>query len=206
MDILCPSCEKRLLLRLHAETYCNTWCGHCGTEIPPETLSESGIPATLIDQLEPWGRTVRDLLEVEVEDEEGVGGDRTDADFIKAWKALRDGTEDLLKKFRTFLPTGTAAFGPAKPPHWSDAEIIRWRRQREREGILFSYGYQQGARFVSQGGAPMREGEKLPIEFPGACVTSSERTRYQGGFLLGTQVGDFDQALYGEIEERLHRR
>ena len=157
----------------------------------------------MIDKLEPWGRTVLDLLEVE--DEAGVGGERTDVDYVKAWKALRDGTEKLLKQFRPFLPTGTAAFGPAKPPHWADEEIVRWRRQREREGLLISYGYHQGARFVSKGGIPMSEGESLPIEFPGACVTKSERKRYEGGFRLGSQMGNFDKALHEEIEKRLHR-
>lgn len=204
METICPSCEKRLLVRLHAESYCNTWCGGCGTEVPPETLLEAGVPGPLVARLEPWGRAVRDLLEIE--DGEGVGGDRTDPDYVAAWKALRDDTEELLKSFRPFLPTGTAAFGPAKPPHWSDAEIVRWRRQREREGCLFTYGYQQGARFVFRGGTPMDEGDSLPVEFPGACVTSSEKKRYESGFLMGTRMGDFDAALHGEIEERIRRR
>ena len=204
MDILCPSCEKRLLLRLHAESYCNSWCGNCGSEIPPESLLEAGVPKSLVEKLIPWGRSVQDLLNIE--DEAGVGGDRSDADYVKAWKALRDGTEEIMNAFRTFLPTGTAAFGPAKPPHWSDEEILRWRRQRERESLLFNYGYQEGARFVSQGGVPMTEGEKLPVEFPGACITTSEKKRYQNGFLLGTQMGDFDETLFAEIEESLHRR
>ncbi len=205
MELLCPSCEKKLLLKLEPEVYCTTWCGSCGQEVPPETLTDAGVPEELITRIGPWGRKVRELLDVY--DDLMVGGDRTDDAYLLDWKALRDETVEMLARLRQHLPSGTRVFGTPKPPEWSDAEILHWRRQREREGLLHSYGYQLGARWVEQeGGLPLDETDKLPTSYPVACVTPSEKERFREGFVLGSRSGTFDSEMYTGILARLHAR
>lgn len=202
VEVLCPSCEKKLLLKLDPDVYCAAWCGTCGQEVPPETLLEGGVAKEVVDRIEPWGRKARELLEAG--DDMAVGGERTDEEYIRDWKTLRDETVDLLRDLRAHVPAGTKVFGTPKPPEWSDSEILHWRRQREREGLLYSYGYQMGARWVEkEGGLPLEEADALPIDYPVACVTPSEKERYRQGFVLGSSMGNFDADLYAEITARL---
>ena len=205
MEILCPSCEKKLLLKLHPELHCSIWCGTCQQEIPPETLTEGGAPSELIARIDAWGPKARDLLEVE--DEGVVGGDRSDEEYVRNWNRLRDETVELLRALREFLPAGTNVFGAPKPPDWKDEEIVHWRRQREREGLLYSFGFQLGARNVEEeGGLPLDDADSLPIPYPTACVTPSERKRFHAGFAAGSRTGPFDSDLFAEIQAKLRGR
>ncbi|MBI2901114.1 MAG: hypothetical protein HYY17_13090 [Planctomycetes bacterium] len=206
MEILCPSCEKKLYLKLQPEFHCSLWCGTCEQEVPPETLTDAGAPAGLLARIGPWADRVRDLLDVG--DEMAVGGTRGDDEYVREWKALRDETVSLFAELKRFVPVGTKVFGaPRVPTEWSDAEILRWRRQREREGLLHSYGYQVGARYVEhEGGLPLDDGDGLPIPYPAACVTDSEKTRFLEGFILGTRDGSYDQEIYAGIVTRLRGR
>lgn len=181
------------------------WCGGCDQEVPPETLTEGGAPKELVLRVEAWGPKAMAILEVE--DEGTVGGERTDSEYVEDWKSLRDETATLLRELRQFLPAGTNVFGAPKPPDWKDEEILHWRRQREREGLLYSYGFQLGARNVEEeGGLPLDEGDSLPVPFPIACVTPSERQRFHSGFAAGTRAGTFDDDLFAEIQTKLHGR
>lgn len=202
MELLCPSCEKKLLLKLDPDVYCTTWCGTCNQEIPPEILTEAGVAADVVKRLPAWGRMATELLSIE--DDWAVGDDREDAEYVKDWKAFRDETRDLLARLRQHVPAGTNVFGAPKPPDWTDEEIVKWRRQRQRESYLYHFGYQSGARHVEQeAGLPLDDGDELPVDYPVMCVTPSEKKLYRSGFVLGTQTGTFDRELYLEFLAKL---
>jgi hypothetical protein len=203
MELLCPSCEKKLLLKLLPDPYCALWCGSCDQEVPPESLTDAGVPKELAAEAQAWGAKARDILGTDEDDAE-VGGDLPDAEYVRSWRRLCEETADLLHRLRKFVPAGTNAFGAPKPPDWPDAEILKWRKARQREGLLHLYGFQLGARYVEQeGGVPLDDGASLPVPYPNLCVTKVEKDRFREGFILGTRTGVFDGSMYTEILARL---
>jgi hypothetical protein len=168
--ILCPKCDRCLGVRLDPDDETAAWCRSCRKPLNYEYLIRNGLPSGLIARLMEWAKKSTDLIT-------GLGAGLDDAQFVNAWKELRDETGTLLEAWRRFVETDADVLAEVfdlKPTaSWSDEAISGWRRLHRRLRDLSWYGYVIGCRWDARTGiAP----------YPTGATSDEDREAFRCGF------------------------
>lgn len=173
-----------------------------------EFLARLGIPAALIARLEKWESRSPKVTGVGIEGAWGTG--LPDAEYVKAWKELRGETVEILEGLRKYLPAqadvSAEVFESRRPSDWTGEKIAEWRRQKQRELLIMSYGSLLGVRHADAGGEPPAEEAELPVPYPKEFLSEDDRRAFHRGFSYGAHlrvpVGEEEPTL-AELERKL---
>jgi len=126
-----------------------------------------------------------------------------DRPYVLAWRQVCREAKDLVTELGKYFDVRLLddVCGRRTPEEWSEAEILRYRRDGEHGRRIGDYAILIGARYIDAGNPP--PAGKLPIPYPEWLSAEDDRENFRASFFFGTIFGSW--ARPGQLEDELAR-